>query len=248
VRRTALVTGGARGIGLAIVRDLLAVGHRVAIMDVDESALERATAELGGPNLVSVKADLARPEEIAAGVRGAEEALGALDILVNNAGISPKIDGRPAPFEQIDLETWNRVWQINVTAMLLTCQAVVPGMRQRGWGRVVNMASLAGRTRPTVAGAAYAASKSAVIGLTRAVAVECAGHGVTVNAIAPGRIDTPMAAGAAPGMNEEFARRIPVGRMGLPEEIAAAALYLVGERTGFVTGTVLDVNGGFFMA
>ena len=149
---------------------------------------------------------------------------------------------------EVTLDSWQRTYDVNVTSVLLTCQAFVPAMRDAGWGRVVNISSLAGRTKSVVAGPTYSATKAALIGFTRTVAAELASSGVTVNAIAPGRIDTPMAQLAGPETNAIYVAQIPAGRMGRPDEVAAAVAYLASDAAGFVTGVTLDVNGGFFMA
>jgi 3-oxoacyl-[acyl-carrier protein] reductase len=149
--------------------------------------------------------------------------------------------------EEIALEEWNRVLAVNLTSMLLTCQAFVPAMRQARWGRVVNMASIAGRSRSVLAGASYGAPKAGVVGFTRAIAGEVAADGVTVNCVAPGRIQSPMAQHTDPQSNAEYARVIPVSRFGTPEDVASGAAYLARSEAGFITGAFLDMNGGFAM-
>jgi 3-oxoacyl-[acyl-carrier protein] reductase len=172
---------------------------------------------------------------------------GGIGVLVNNAGISPKYNGRSALLEEITLEEWNRVFAVNVTSMLLTCQTFIPGMRAARRGRVVNIASIAGRSRSALAGASYSMSKAAVLGFTRSVAAQVASDGVTANCVAPGRIQSPMAEATDARSNADYAKAIPVRRFGTPEEVAAAVAYLASDAAGFITGAVLDVNGGFAM-
>jgi 3-oxoacyl-[acyl-carrier protein] reductase len=246
--RVALVTGAAQGIGLAIARELLARGYRLVAVDAAAAALDAAAAELRGLGEVACfVADVTEPAAIARLQDFAASRFGGVQVLVNNAGISPKINGRAARLEEITLAEWNRVFAVNVTSMLLTCQAFVPAMRQARWGRVVNIASIAGRSRSGLAGASYSMSKAAVIGFTRSIAAQVAAEGVTANCVAPGRVQSPMAELTDPRANAEYAKAIPVGRFGTPEEVAAAVAYLAGDAAGFVTGAVLDINGGYAM-
>ena len=144
-------------------------------------------------------------------------------------------------------QTWNSVLAVNVTGAFLLCREATPAMQEKGWGRVVNISSQAARTRADIAGAAYAASKSAMIGLSRVLASEVGRSGVTVNCIAPGRIESPMQAVAGADATREYVSRIPVGRIGTAADIAATVAFLASEEAGFITGATLDVNGGFFM-
>lgn len=243
--RTALVTGAARGIGLAVAGHLAAQGHRVLLADILPE-VEAVARDLPGDTHGYVT-DLSSLDTIGSFVATLTQAHGPIGILVNNAGISPKHDGKRASFEALELAEWQAVLDVNLTAAFLLCQAVLPGMRQQGWGRIVNMASQAARTRSLVAGFHYAASKAGLVGLSRTLAAEVGPDGITVNCIAPGRIDTPMAAEAGADVNAAYVATIPASRIGTPEDIAAAVAYFASDASGFVTGTVMDINGGHFM-
>lgn len=250
--RLAAVTGGASGIGLASVRRLLEDGHAVLIIDRSEQALEVAR-ELSTEEIpVHAKvADLASAEEIARVTSEIDEEFGGVDILVNNAGIHPKRpDGSHFPIREITLDQWHQVMNINLTATFLLSQWAMQGMTERGWGRIVNVASRAGRMYMPVSGAHYAASKAAVIGFTRTLAGDCGPHGVTANTVAPGRIKTPLSdvsgLGSSQNLHEEFAKSVPLRRVGTSDELAAAVSFFASEDSSFITGAVLDVNGGIF--
>ncbi|SPU49108.1 acetoacetyl-CoA reductase [Bordetella trematum] len=173
---------------------------------------------------------------------------GPVSVLINNAGVSPKLaDGSSAGILQISPQEWAQVLEVNLTAVLRLCQLVLPGMCEQGFGRIVNVASLAGRTKSLVAGGSYMASKAGLIGLTRAIATEMGPRGVTANAVAPGRILTEMAQQAGLEVNQRYAAQIPVRRLGTPEEVAAAMVFLAAEEAGFINGAILDINGGFYM-
>ncbi len=248
--RRALVTGAARGIGFGIARRLLQEGAQVLLVDVLDGALAEALAGLPEPlaaRAAVCRADVSADAEVEAAVAAAVARFGGLEILVNNAGISPKHEGRKMPVAGMDPAEWRRVVEVNLTGAFLCCRAALPHMQKAGWGRIVNIASQAGRTRADIAGAHYAASKAGMIGLARTLAGEVGKSGITVNSIAPGRIVTPMAAEAGASFNEAYLASIPVGRLGTVEDIAGAVAYLASEEAGFITGMALDVNGGFFM-
>lgn len=243
-----IVTGAGRGIGLAIAQRFLDEGAQVVIADNQAEILEQAQATLGAPERVlGLLCDVSRPDDAR---RLAEQALlrfGPVGVLVNNAGISPKHAGLKAPIAEMDEAEWRRVLDINLTGAFLCSQACLAQMKQRGFGRIVNIASQAGRTRTDIAGAHYAASKAGMMGLTRVLATECGRDGITANAIAPGRIESAMAAEAGAAVNAAYLERIPVGRLGTPQDIAAAAAFLASKDAGFISGATLDVNGGAFM-
>lgn len=247
-QRVALVTGAAGGIGLGIAERLAMQGAIVLITDVAAHLADSAAAlREKGHRVNAVPGDVTDEAWCGEVVARARRDHGSLDILVNNAGISPKRDGRKIPVRDTDLAEWNRVLAVNLTGAFLLCRAATPAMQERGFGRVVNIASQAARTRADIAGAAYAASKSGMIGLSRVLASEVGRDGVTVNCIAPGRIESPMAAVAGADANREYVQRIPVGRIGTADDIAATVAFLASEEAGFITGATLDVNGGFFM-
>jgi 3-oxoacyl-[acyl-carrier protein] reductase len=247
--RTALVTGAASGIGRESARLLAEAGIRVILLDRSEQVRE-AAAELAaaGAQAEAVVADLS---DLAALDRVGDQVLAlcdGVDILVNNAGVHPKVDGRIAQFEAIALADWEFVFRVNTTAPFLLCQKMLPAMKRKGWGRIVNIASRAGRTYSPRAGTHYSASKAAVIGMTRKIAGDYAPFGITANCIAPGQIETPLARTSAPEVLAEAAKKIPAGRLGTVGEIASAVLYLASDGASFVNGTVVDVNGGETMA
>lgn len=247
-KKIALVTGGARGIGLGIAQRLAADGARVVIADVAADVSESARAlQARGLDVFGVVGDVTDRAWCADVVSRIERDHGSLDILVNNAGISPKREGRKILVRDTDPDEWDAVFAVNLTGAFLLCRAATPGMQKRGWGRVVNISSQAGRTRADIAGAAYAASKSGMIGLSRVLASEVGRDGVTVNCIAPGRIESPMAAVAGVEANRDYVARIPVGRIGTAGDIAATVAFLASDEAGFITGATIDVNGGFFM-
>ncbi|WP_290686680.1 MULTISPECIES: SDR family oxidoreductase [unclassified Haematobacter] len=243
----ALVTGAARGIGEAIAERLAMDGHRVVLVDRLETTEEiAARLRSRGLDVVAVSFDLGDLQAVEGFFSELSRREG-IDIVVNNAGISPKHDGKSAPAAETALPEWQQVLDINLTAPFLISKATLPVMRAKGWGRFINMSSQAARTGSRVAGAHYAASKAGLIAFSRSLAIQVGGEGITVNCIAPGRIDTPMAREAGAAVNTAYVATIPAGRIGTPEEVADAVSFYAGEGAGFVTGTVMDVNGGHYM-
>lgn len=246
--RIALVTGAARGIGAAIAERLASDGMQVILADILDSVEDTASALAAkGYAASATKVDLGNLPSVEPFVANLIGEHGRIDVIVNNAGISPKHDGKRAPIDQTSLEEWQKVVDINLTACFLIVKASLPSMKANGWGRVVNMASQAGRTKSQVAGSHYSASKAGLIGFTRTLAGEVGPFGITANCIAPGRIDTPMASEAGSEVNARYVSTIPVGRIGTPDDVGAAVAYLASEEAGFVTGVCLDLNGGHFM-
>jgi len=246
-QRTAIVTGAASGIGLAITRAFLGAGHAVLALDQDSGALAQLSEKSPAARLSVLAGDVADEAVWARVVDQAERELGAVDVLVNNAGISPKRDGVKVPGHEIAIAEWRRVLDVNLTSAFLGTSAVAEGMKQQGWGRVVNMSSQAGRTGAVIAGVHYGASKAGMLGLTRAFAGELGPHGVTVNAVAPGRIETPMMQVGSEEVNLDALARIPVRRYGRASDVTAVVLFLISDGAGFVNGATVDVNGGSFM-
>ena len=238
----ALVTGAAGGIGRCISARLAAAGASLALVDLDGDGAERLLAELGAKG-VAVAADLSAQGDVTAAVAEAEARLGPIDILVNNAGISGV--GPPKPTVDTPLEEWEKTLAINVTAPFLLCRAVLPGMVGRGRGRIVNIASMAG-ILCLPGRVSYAASKAALISLTKTLAVECGGSGVRVNAVCPGWVDTPFIAArmAQPEMRAQAEAMVPVGRVATPDEIADVALFLLSPASRYMTGAAVAVDGG----
>ena len=236
--RVAVVTGAGRGIGAAIAAELAARGAKVAALEADPALAEAAGAIL---------CDVADRASVDAACARVEAELGPVDILVNNAGISPKHDGRAAPVQEMDPAEWDRVLAVNLTGAWNLIRRLSPGMvaRRRGW--IVNQSSIAGKAFTPIVACHYAATKAALIGLTRHLAGELGPHGITVNAIAPGRIATPMVAVAGGATNAAVAAETPLRRLGTPEEVARAVCFLTGPDAAFVTGQTLDVAGGWMM-
>jgi 3-oxoacyl-[acyl-carrier protein] reductase len=247
-QRTVLVTGAARGIGLAIAKTMLECGHRVAMTDRDDATLKTAAQALPAKRVLALAADVTDSKAPATLDHAIRDRWEPVSILVNNAGVpSPKRNGRTAGFLELTDEEWSSVLDINLGAVFRLSRQFLPFMCEQRWGRVVNIASLAGRGRTFIAGASYMASKAGVLALTRAIANEFGRDGITANSIAPGLIDTSMAATRTAEANAAVVNQIPVRRIGRPEEVAAAAAFLAGEDVGFINGAVIDVNGGIWM-
>jgi len=247
--RTALVTGAARGIGLATAEVLLAAGHRVAMVDKDADAVQTAAARFPSDRVLAVAQDVAHPDASGNLDEAVRKRWDPVTILVNNAGIpSPRRDGRTAGLLEMTVEEWNTVLDVNLSAALRLCRAFIPSMRERRWGRIVCVSSLAGRSRTYISGVSYMAAKAGLLALSRSIAGEFGREGITANCVAPGYIDTAMAALHGGEKNVEIAKNIPLGRAGTPQEVAAAIAFLASEEAGYMTGSVIDVNGGIFMA
>lgn len=247
-QRSALVTGGASGIGLAIGRAFAAQGWRVLLVDVSDSVAQIAKdLSTAAAPVHAFRADLALEGEVLGAAAAAKELFGGCDVLVNCAGVSMKRNGQPIAPHEVVTADWMRVLFINLTAPFLLCRELIPGMKERGWGRVINITSRAGRTFVAPAGVDYAASKAGLIGLTRHLGGTYAPFGVTVNCIAPGRVETPLSSLSSPDIIANAVRGIPVGRLGTTDEIAAAAAYLASDAASYITGFCLDVNGGAFI-
>ena len=238
--RVAAVTGAARGIGLAIARRLAAEGAAVALWDMDGPALEKAVAALpSGAGLHAAAADVTDWAAVQEAVRATEAALGPIDILVNNAGIS----GPNAATWDYPVEAWQRVLAIDLTGVFLCSKAVVGGMVARGYGRVVNIASIAGKEGNPNA-PAYSAAKAGVIGLTKSLGKETAGTGVVVNCVTPAAVETDIFKQMTEQHINYMLSKIPMGRFGQVEEVAARVCWLASEECSFSTGAVFDLSGG----
>jgi 2-hydroxycyclohexanecarboxyl-CoA dehydrogenase len=235
--RVALVTGGARGIGRAIAAALAADGHAVAVGDLDPAAADARLA---------LELDVTDPASVAAAVARTTDELGPVDILVNNAGWDEL-----RPFVETDEPFWERVIDVNYKGCLRMTRAVLPGMVERGWGRVVNIGSDAGRVGSSLE-SVYAGAKGAVIAFTKTIARETARSGVTANTVCPGPTRTPMlegmAAGERRGLIEALEKAVPMRRLAEPDDIAHAVAFFASERAGYITGQTLSVSGGLTMA
>ncbi|WP_149536320.1 SDR family oxidoreductase [Siccirubricoccus phaeus] len=247
--RVALITGAGRGIGAGIAIKLGALGHPVVVADVIEEreATAAAIRDAGG-EARAIPLDVADDAAVAA----LPILLGAwwdrLGILVNNAGISPKgPDGKARKIRDMPAEEWRRVLAVNLTGAFLVSQACIPPLRARRWGRIIMLTSQAARAKSQIAGAHYAAAKTGLMGFARSLATELGPDGITVNSIAPGRIDTPMSRGTTAAANAAFLAQVPVGRVGTPEDVAEVAAFLASDAAAYLNGAAIDVGGGSFM-
>jgi acetoacetyl-CoA reductase len=237
--RVAVVTGGTRGIGRAISVALKNAGNKVAANYAgDDEAARRFTQETG---IAAYKFDVGDFKACEAGLKRVEQELGAIEILVNNAGIT-----RDAVLHKMSPEQWSQVIATNLTSCFNMCRLVIEGMRERGFGRIVNIGSINGQAGQ-YGQVNYAAAKSGIHGFTKALAQEGAGRGITVNAIAPGYIDTDMVRAVPQNVLDKIIARIPVGRLGHAEEIARGVLFLTSDEAGFLTGSTMSINGGQHM-
>ena len=241
-KRTAVVTGGSRGIGRAIALKLSSLGYEVCIVYAgNENAAKetiRLAGEAGNDRMISVQADISTAEGASLAMETADRELGWIDVLVNNAGITR--DGLLIAMKE---EDFDRVLQVNLKGTFLCCKAVCRGMIKRRSGRIINLSSIVG-IHGNAGQVNYAASKAGVIGLTKSLAKEIAGRGVTVNAVAPGMIETDMTAVLSDEQKKAMLAGIPAKRIGKPEDVAAAVAFLASEEASYITGQVLGVDGG----
>ena len=237
--RVALVTGGTRGIGRAISVALKDAGYNVAATYAgNEEAAQQFKSATGIPVF---KFDVADFNACAEGVKAIEARLGPIEVLVNNAGIT-----RDTTMHRMRADQWNDVIRTNLDSCFNMSRAVIEGMRGRGFGRIVNVGSINGQAGQ-IGQTNYSAAKAGIHGFTKALAQEGASRGVTVNAVAPGYVETDMVRAVPPNVLEQIIARIPVGRLGKPEEIARAVLFLAADEAGFITGSTLTINGGQYL-
>jgi 2-dehydro-3-deoxy-L-rhamnonate dehydrogenase (NAD+) len=234
----ALVTGSAKGIGYAIARRLLTDGMTVIVADIDETGATSAATSLDN-GAYPLHLDVTSPQSWESGVRAVVDAHGALPVLVNCAGIA----GRSAPSWELSPEEWNQVIAIDLSGVFFGCRAVLPGMIEAGYGRIVNIASIAGKEGNPNA-SPYSAAKSGILGLTKSIAKEVATKGVIVNAVTPAVIETEMLQQLTPEHVAYMTSRIPMGRVGQPEEVAALVSFLCSREVSFSTGAIFDISGG----
>jgi acetoacetyl-CoA reductase len=237
--RVAIVTGGTRGIGAAVSVALKAAGYKVAaIYHASDEAADAFAAESG---VAVYKWDVGDFDACTEGVARVEADLGPVEVLVNNAGIT-----RDATIHKMTFEQWNTVIQTDLSSCFNMCRQVMSGMRERGFGRVINVGSINGQAGQ-YGQVNYAAAKSGIHGFTKALAQEGAAKGITVNAIAPGYVDTDMVRAVPDEVLQKIIAKIPVGRLGQPEDIARGVLFLAADDAGFVTGSTMSINGGHHM-
>jgi NAD(P)-dependent dehydrogenase (short-subunit alcohol dehydrogenase family) len=243
--KVAIVTGAGGGMGLAIARRLASGGARVIANDISLDSAEKTVDDLAkaGHEAVAVAGDVSAIGDVRRMVENTLERFGTIHVLVNNAGVL-----RPTRVIDIEEDEWDLIIRVNLKGTYLCSRAVLPAMQEQGFGRIVNMSSTAGRSTSTVGGAHYTASKAAVLGFTRHLAREVARDGITVNAVCPGLFDTEMVR-ATIGQEQmsAYAERFPVNRIGEPREVADVVAFLASDRTSYMTGASLDINGGALM-
>lgn len=241
--KIAVVTGAAQGIGERIAERLLADGATVVILDVNAEKLEQTAARLDetGGRAVAIACNVSSPEEVNEVFSEIYDKFGKIDILVNNAGVT-----RDSFFHKMTPEQWNSVMDVNLNSMFYTCQAVIPQMRQQNYGKIVNISSSS--SWGNMGQANYSAAKAGVIGLTRTLAKENGSKQITVNAIAPGQIDTDMTKNLPEDVKRMAVMLTPAGRMGDPSEVASVVAFLSSDDSSFVNGECIHVNGGFIIA
>ncbi len=235
--RTAVITGGASGLGLAVARRLVAEGGKVALWDLNPEQLAVSAAELGGAHVEQL--DVSDADAVARAAEGSAAALGKIDILVCSAGIT----GATVPVHEFPLDSWRRVIEINLNGLFYCCRAVVPHLLANGYGRIVNVASVAGKEGNPNA-SAYSASKAGVIGFTKSLGKELAGKGVIANALTPATFESPILAQLPPSQVEYMRSKIPMGRLGDAEESAAMICFMASEECSFTTASTFDTSGG----
>jgi len=243
--RVAIVTGAGQGMGRAVVERLSTAGARIVANDVRPDAANGVAAGVRdtGGQAVAAPGDVTSARDVAAMAKTALEAFGAVHILVNNAGVL-----RPTAVIDIEEDEWDMVVGVNLKGTYLCSRAVLPAMREAGWGRIVNLSSTAGKNVSTVGGAHYTAAKAGILGFTRHLAKEEAGFGITVNAVCPGLIDTEMVRNTIDAARAKaYAAGFPISRLGRPEEVAELVAFLASDRAAYITGASLDINGGDLM-
>ncbi len=246
-KKIALVTGAAKGIGLGTSQALIAAGRFVVM--VDRVPIDLEQLGIKEDQALAFQADVTDMAFMTRLQAQIKQRFGTVSILVNNAGISPKrADGLSNGILDLTIEEWSKVLLVNLTTVMQITQLFLPDMKAQGFGRIVSVSSLAGRSKSVVAGPSYMASKAGILGLMRAIASEMGPFGITANCVAPGRILTEMAMQAGEAVNQRYADQIPVRRLGTADEVGASIAFLCADNSGFINGATIDINGGFFMS
>jgi 3-oxoacyl-[acyl-carrier protein] reductase len=242
--RVAIVTGAARGIGKAVALTFIREGAKVALVDVDQKQLEALKNEIKERKgeSINTSCDITKSPEVQAMVNQVKKAFGRIDILVNNAGII-----RRGTIQTVSEEDWDRVIEVNLKGTFNCCKAVVDIMIKQRYGKIVNVSSIAGKLGDITSAPGYGPSKAGVDALTKTLARQLAPHSINVNAVSPHAIETEMSAQWSEERRKEIIASIPLGRLGKPEDVAEAVLFLVSDEASFITGEILDVNGGALM-
>jgi len=242
--RVGVITGAARGIGRTIALTFVREGARVVLVDVEKERLETFKEEIEkkGGQAIAISCDITKSSEVKAMVDQAKKVFGRIDILVNNAGII-----RRGTIETVTEEDWDRVMEVNLKGTFLCSKAVVEVMKKQGYGKIVNVSSIAGKMGDITSAPGYGPSKAGVDALTKTLARQLAPHGINVNAVSPHAIETEMSAQWSEERRKEIIASIPLGRLGKPEDVAEAVLFLSSDEASFITGEILDVNGGALM-
>ena len=252
IRKTAVVTGGSSGIGYAVVERLLSAGFQVGFFGSSGDKVNAAEARLlhvaDADSFIARQVDLRSVEAIRSFFDEMNETFGGVGSLVNNAGISPKVDGRRVSLHLMPMDQWQDVMAVNLTGALVCTQCVLPRMMDEKFGRIVMVGSVAARIGSHFAGAAYVSSKAGLAGLTRALAVEYASHGITANTVSPGNVASGMTGDAGSPQNLSAVARIPTGRIGEPGDLAGIIAFLCSWEASFINGATVDVTGAEYIA
>ena len=244
--KVAIVTAGASVIGPATVKALLAKGALVVAADTIAEALKAMEEQLKDfkESFQPLAVNVASEANVSRMIENTLSRFGGIDMLVNSAGISPKHKGKKLNLWEMPVSEWDQVMAVNIRGVFLCCHSAVPKMIERGGGAIVNLSSLAAKVGSVITGCHYVISKAGVVGLTKILAREVAEHHIRVNAVAPGRIDTPMIWDVPPEVNERYKESIPLKRLGSPEEVSDGIVFLLSDKAAYITGQVLDINGG----
>lgn len=239
--RVVIVTGATGGIGQAVVKAFSASGAAVVLVDIQTGWLASLAHDITarGGKALAVEADVSNKAQVQAMVSQTLNTFGRVDILVNNAGIAQTVS-----ILELTEEDWDHMMNVNLKSVLFCSQAVIRPMIDQGWGRIINMGSMAGKTGGRTIGANYVVSKAGVMALTKSLATFCSQYQITVNALAPGIVDTPMAHAVPRG---DQSKKVPLGRLAHPDEVASLILFLASEQAGYITGEIVDINGGMVM-